>query len=176
VLVREALDLRVVDLAGGGIEAVLHGVEDLSGEIHLGTVGEVPAVVQAHAEQRVARLDQRQVDRGVGLRAGVRLDVGVIGAEELPGAVDRELLGNIDVLAAAVVALRGIALGVLVRQHRSLGLEHARAGVVLGCDQLDVLFLADALVLERGREFGVEPGDLHAGGEHGVSTDVDAQL
>ena len=40
-------------------------------------------------------------------RAGVRLDVGVIGAEQLLGAVDRQLLDHVDLLAAAVVAAPG---------------------------------------------------------------------
>ncbi len=96
-------------------------------------------------------LQQRQVDGGVGLRAGVRLHVGVVGAEQLLGAVDGQLLGDVDVLAAAVVALARIAFGVLVGQHRALRLEHARAGVVLRGDQLDVLFLALALA-RRARE------------------------
>ena len=55
--------------------------------------------------QRVAGLQQRVVDGGVRLRARVRLDVGVLGAEQRLGPVDRELLGDVDVLAAAVVAL-----------------------------------------------------------------------
>ena len=62
---------------------------------------------QREAHDRVAGLEQRVVDGGVGLRAGVRLDVGVLGAEERLRAVDRELLGDVDVLAAAVVALAG---------------------------------------------------------------------
>ena len=49
---------------------------------------------QLHPEDRVARLEQRHVDGVVGLGAGVRLDVGVLGAEQLLGAVDRELLGR----------------------------------------------------------------------------------
>ena len=113
---------------------------------------------------------------GVRLRAGVRLDVGVLGAEELLRAVDRQLLGDVDVFAAAVVALAGIAFGVLVGEHGALRLEHARAGVVLGSDQLDVIFLADALVIDRSREFGIEPGDSHAGGKHVLSTVGDTQL
>ena len=176
VLAGEALDLVVVDLAGGRIEPVLHGLEDLAGEIDLGAVREVTAVVEAHAEQRVAGLHEREVGRGVGLRARMRLHVGVVGAEQLLRAVDGELLGHVHVLAAAVVALARIALGVLVGEHRPLRLEHARTGVVLGGDQLDVVFLADALVLERRREFGIEPGDLHAGGEHGHSKVGDPQL
>jgi hypothetical protein len=43
--------------------------------------------------------------RGVGLRAGMRLHVRVVGAEQLLGAVDRELLDLVHHLAAAVVAL-----------------------------------------------------------------------
>ena len=43
----------------------------------------------------------------VGLAPGVRLHVGVLGAEELLGAVDGELLDHVDELAAAVVALAG---------------------------------------------------------------------
>jgi hypothetical protein len=70
-------------------------------------VGQVAAVREVHAEHRVARLEQRQVDRHVGLRAGMRLDVGVVGAEERPGAADGGALGDVDELAAAVVPLAG---------------------------------------------------------------------
>src|SRR5476651_1186850 len=55
-------------------------------------------------------------------------------AEQL--AIDRELLGDIDVLAAAVVARPGIALGVLVREHTSLALEDRVGDEVLRRDQL----------------------------------------
>ena len=117
-------------------------LEQLAGEIDLGAVREMAAVIEAHAEDRVARLDQREVRRGVGLRARVRLHVGVVGAEQFLGAIDGELLGDVDELAAAVVALARIAFGVLVGEHRALRFEHARAGVVLRGDQLDVIFLA----------------------------------
>ena len=166
----------VVDRAGGRVEPVLHGVEDLAGEIDLGAVREVTAVVEAHAEQRVARLHQREERGGVGLRTGVRLDVGEVGAEELLRTIDRELLGDIDVFAPAVVALARIAFGVLVGEHGALRLEHARSCVVLGSDQLDVIFLADAFVLDRSREFRIEFGDGHAGGKHVLSTVGDPEL
>ena len=109
--------------------------------------------------------DQREIRGRVRLRAGVRLHVRVGGAEQLLGAIDRELLGDVDVLAAAVVALARIAFGVLVREHRALRLEHARARVVLGSDQLDVVFLALPLGVERRLELGIESGNLHIGGE-----------
>ena len=77
-------------------------------------VGEVAALVERHAQHGVAGLEQREIGGGVGLRAGVRLDVGVLGAEELLGAVDGEPLDLVHDLAAAVVALAGQPLGVLV--------------------------------------------------------------
>ena len=71
------------------------------------------------------------------LRARVRLDVGVLGAEQRLDAVDRQLLDLVHDLAAAVVALARVALGVLVVERRAHRLEHARPGEVLGGDQLD---------------------------------------
>ena len=51
------------------------------------------------------------------------LDVRVVGAEELFGAVDGELLGDVYVLAAAVVALAGVAFGVFISEDGAEGLE-----------------------------------------------------
>ena len=90
---------------------------------------------------RVTRIDQRHVGRGIGLGARMRLHVGVVGAEQALDAVDGQLLDDVHVLAATVIALARITFGVLVGQHRALRLEHARAGVVFRSDQLDVLFL-----------------------------------
>ena len=111
-------------------------------------------------EDRVARLQQREVRGHVRLRAGVRLNVRVLGAEQLLRAVDRELLDLVDDLAAAVVAPARIALGVLVRRHGADRLEHARPGEVLGRDQLDLA----ALPLELAPE---EVGDLRIDARRG---------
>ena len=110
-------------------------------------------------ENRVARIDQREIGGGICLRAGVRLHVRVRGAEEFLRAIDRELLGDVDILASAVVALARIAFGVLVGQHRALRFQHARTCIVLGSDELDMFFLTATLGVERSLEFGVETGD-----------------
>ena len=47
----------------------------------------------------------------------MRLDVGVLAAEQRQGPVDRQLLDDVDLLAAAVVAATGVAFGVLVGEH-----------------------------------------------------------
>ena len=81
---------------------------------------------QRHRQDSVARSQQRAVRSEVGLGAGVRLQVGVIGAEELLRPLDAERLGPVDDLAAAVVALAGIALGVLVGQRAAQRRQHRR--------------------------------------------------
>jgi len=103
----------------------------------------MPAVRQVHAHQRVARLQHREVHGHVRLGAGVRLHVGVLGAEQFLGPLDGEFFGEIDELAAAVVALARVALGVLVGHHRAARLQDRLGGVVLAGDhdQLVVLLL-----------------------------------
>ena len=66
--------------------------------------------------------EQRQVDGHVGVGARVRLHVGVLGAEQRLDALAGEVLDLVDDLVAAVVALAGIALGVLVGEDRARGL------------------------------------------------------
>src|SRR3546814_14882117 len=115
----------------------------------------MPTMRQRHAEDGVPRLQKREVHGLVGLRARVRLHVGVVGSEQFLHPVDRQLLGHADVLAAAVVALARLAFGVLVGQLAALGLHHPRAGVVFRRDQLDVVFLATVLVGAGLVQFGV---------------------
>ena len=111
-----------------------------------------PPLRQIHAEERVARLEEGEHRRGVRLRAGVRLHVRVLGAEELLRAIDRELLDLVHDLAAAVVALARQSLGVLVRERRAHRLEHRRRHEVLARDQLEPVVLPrDLLVDERRR-------------------------
>ena len=134
---------------------------------HRAAVGQVPAVGQRHAQDGVARLQQRQVHGLVGLRARMRLDVCIIRSEQLLHALDRQRLGHVHVLAAAVVALARITFRVLVGEHAALRLEHARAGVVLGGDQLDMVLLPAALVLDGLGQDLVVTGNARVAGEHG---------
>ena len=136
----------------------------LPGEVHRVAVGEVPAVGEVEAHHRVAGLQHAQVHRHVRLRAGVGLDVDVLRAEELLGAVDGQVFGDVHELAAAVVALAGVALGVLVGQERALRLEDRFGGVVLRGDQFQVVGLAPRLEGEGGVEFGVQVSECSGHG------------
>ena len=141
------------------VDAVGADVVELAGEVDLHAVREVAAVGQLEAEDLVARVDQRVQHGRVGLRAGVRLDVRVLGAEQLLGALDREVLGDVDLLAAAVVAAARVALGVLVGQHRALRLQDGARHEVLARDHLERVALARELAVEDGGDLGVELGE-----------------
>ena len=97
---------------------------------------------EREAHQLVAGTGQRMHHGGVRGGTGVRLDVRVLGAEQLLRAIDRDLLGDVDLFAAAVVAATRVPLGVLVGEHRPLGLEHGPGDEVLAGDHLERALLA----------------------------------
>jgi len=155
VLPRERFQLLVVDAPVLGAHAVLDRLPQLPGVGDRMPVREVAAVRQAHAQERVARLRDRQVGRHVRRRARVRLHVRVLGGEQLLHPVTRQLLRHIHELAATVVALARQALGVLVGHDRAHRLEHRVAHEVLGGDQLEGRELASPLVPDRVEDGGV---------------------
>src|SRR2546428_1226444 len=79
----------------------------------------------------------------------MRLDVGVLGAEETAGELRRLALDVVDVLAPGVEAMRWVALGVLVREQRSLCELRRQGAVVLARDELHVGALIAQLVDDR---------------------------
>ncbi len=117
-------DLIHVDAPVLLAHAILDGVEPLARLVGLGAVRQVPAAVEAHPEDRVARRQQRLVNALVRLAAGIGLHIDEADAEELLGALDGERLGDVHELAAAIVALARIALGIFIGHDRALRFEH----------------------------------------------------
>ncbi len=74
------------------------------------------------------------------------LHVGVFGAEDLLGAIAGEVLDDVGELAAAVIALAGVAFGVLVGEDRAGGFEDGFADEVFRGDQFEAFMLAAGLV------------------------------
>ena len=149
MLKRQRFNLVIVDLTAGLVQTVLDRVVDLAGKVDMGTVGQMTTVSQAHPQYGIARLAQGHIDGGVGLRTGVRLDVGVVGAEQLFSTINGQLLNHIHMLTTAVITLSGVAFGILVSQQGSLRFHHQRAGVVFGGDQLNMLLLTHRFTLDR---------------------------
>ena len=159
LFLRDAFQFVVVDGFGFFGDAVGNDLVGLAGKIQLMAVGEVSAVGQVQAEDGVAGLKDGGVGRHVGLRSGVRLDVGVLGAEQLLGALAGQVFDDVGEFAAAVVALAGIAFGILVREHRAGSFEHGFADEVLGRDQLQAFVLAAGFVVDGSGDLGIDFGE-----------------
>jgi hypothetical protein len=80
-------------------------------------------------------LAEGEVDGEVGGAARVGLHVDVLSAEEGGEARLGELFDPVDDLLPFVVALAGVALAVLVGEHRAGRLEHGPGGIILAGDQ-----------------------------------------
>ena len=107
-----------------------------------------------------------RVGGGVGLGAGVGLDVGVLGAEDLLGAVAGQVLDDVGVLAPAVVAASRIALSIFVGEDGARGFKHGAADEVLRGDHLEAFVLAADFGVDGGGDFGIfegEGGDMRSG-------------
>jgi hypothetical protein len=127
-------------------------------------VGQVAALVEPQAEHGVARLEQRHVDRHVGVSARVGLHVGVLGAEQRLGPLAGQVLDLVDDLVAPVVPLGRVALAVLVGEHRAGGPHDLGRGEVLAGDQLQGGVLALDLAVDQPEQvIVVDGGPGHVG-------------
>lgn len=154
---RQVAHLVEVDAPGVAPYAVTHAPEPRTGGGDAPAVGEVPAHRQRHPEDGVTGLQERHVDGEVGRGAGVGLDVGVVHPEQRLGPLDGECLHLVDDLLALVVALPGVALGVLVLQDGAGRLQHGGGHVVLTGDQAQGVRLEPLLGVHQGGEFGIGP-------------------
>ncbi len=100
-------------------------------------------------------LSNGEIDGRIRLGPGVRLDIDVLGAEKLFGAVAGEVFGDIDELAAAIVAAAGVAFGVFIGQHAAHALHDGGAGVVFAGDHFQALALALDFAGDGRPDFGV---------------------
>ena len=111
---------------------------------HLAAVGEV------ETQNGVAGIDDRHVGGGIRLRAGVGLDVDMLGAKELFGAIPGQVLDHIRILTAAVIALAGIALSVFVGENRPHSLKHRLADMLVAVEQVTALAWDSAQAADAG--------------------------
>jgi hypothetical protein len=155
VLAGEGGDLVHVDAMVLPAHTIGHDLEPLAGHVDGRAVGQVAAGRQAEPHEGVAGLHEGHEGSLVGRAARVRLDVGEAALEDLLRPLDREGLHLVDVLAAAVVAIAGIALRVFVGQGRADRFEHSAGDHVLRCDQLDLVLLALELATDHAGDLGI---------------------
>src|SRR3954451_23569098 len=141
VLLGQPLHLVVVDQLIVLFDVIRDHVEVASRVRQRMTVREMAAVRQVHPHDRVAGLEDGEVNRHVCLRAGVRLHVGVLGAEEFLGAIDGDVLDDVRRPASSVIPLPRISLGIFVREDGAHRGEHGARDVILRGDELERVVL-----------------------------------
>ena len=144
-----------INLRGLFINAVLLGIEPFTGQVRRGAVRQVTTCGKRHAEDRIARLQQRQEHGLVRLCAGMWLHIDESSAKQLFRTLDGKCLNNIDMLAAAIIAAAGIAFGIFIGQNRALRFENTGADDILGRDHLDLVLLADQFMPDRSCQFRI---------------------
>ena len=110
---------------------------------------------KAHRQYRFAWLHEGAVDGDVRACSGMWLQVRVIGVEQRLCPLDSEDLCLVDLSTTPVVAASGIALRVLVAQHRAKCGQHSRAGEVFAGDQLEPATCPFELGQQDSSDFGV---------------------
>ena len=110
---------------------------------------QMPAMVKLHRQHSVARLQQRHIDGGIGLGARMGLHVGMFCTKKRQRTLDANLLGDVNVLAAAVISPSRIALGILVRQNAARRRQHLGENVILAGNQFDSVRLPLTFGLNR---------------------------
>ena len=106
--------LIVINIAGFGGYAVGNEMIVFPGEIDRAAMGQMAAVIQAHAKDGVARLKHGKIHRRVGLRTAVRLHIGMLCPEQLFGALDGQVFCDVHIFAAAVIPSGRITFGIFV--------------------------------------------------------------
>ena len=154
-LLGNGANLIHVDAFGLGIQAVGVGVIEATRERELGAMRKMTARRKRHAQNGGTRVKQRKIGCRVGADARMRLDVGVCRIEHLASAVARDSLDGINIGTTTVIALAGIAFGILVGKDRAHRFDDRQRGDVLGCDQLERVALARQLVIDGGGNLGV---------------------
>ena len=142
VLARQPRDLLHVDALVVAAHAVGHRLEPFARHVDRRAVGQMPAGGEIEPHEGVAGLHQSKKNLRVSRSPRMRLYIRKFAAEQLCYPLNGQLLGHVDELAAAVVALARQAFGVFVGENRALRFQNGARNDVLRGDQLDLVALA----------------------------------
>ncbi len=150
-----ALHFVVVYAAGFRVEAVCHGVIEDTAGVYGAAVGEVAAHGKVKTHEGVSGLEDGHGHCHVGLCARMGLDVCVFGVVEGLEPVNCKLLNLVHYLAAAVVALAGVAFGVFICAHGAHGGHYLIRYVVFRCNKFQASALALLFLLDKIKKLNV---------------------
>ena len=145
----------IVNSAGLRIDAIRDDIEILTRDIDLGTMGQMSAFIQVHAQDGITRLEQRKVNGDICLSARMRLDICVFSAEQLTGTFSGDFFHDIDAFTAAVISSSGVTFSVFIGQDTAHSGHDSRGDNIFTGDQFNIAALSGELFLHRGSDFRV---------------------
>ena len=129
-----------------------------AGEIQFVAVRKVAAMGKIEAHNGVARLDDCGIRGLIRLRAGMRLHVDVLRAEEFFRAGAGDIFHFVGVFAAAVIALAGVTFRVFVGKYAAGRFQNGFGREVLAGDQFQLTVLAFGLLPDEPIDIGIGLG------------------
>ena len=111
---------------------------------------QVATMTQIHREDGVARLTPRKIHGFIRLCTTVRLDVGMVGPEELLGAIDCQLLYLVGILLPAIVTPAWVTLAIFISKDTPKRLQYITRDIILARDELQTFALALLLMGDEG--------------------------
>ena len=103
---------------------------------------------QIQTHKLVARLEACHEHSHVGLCARVGRHIGILGTENLFQALNGQILALVNALAATIITVTRITLGLLVGKAASHGLHNLVADEILTGNEFDTMLLAQMLALD----------------------------
>ena len=123
------------------IQSVCYKVIRLSGNVDRGSMGQMTAVGQIHAQHCIAIFEDCLVYSSISVGTGMRLHVSMFCTKDLLGTIYRHLFYFVYEFASAIVSLSRVAFCILVGQRASHSFHDLIIYKVLGCDHFDFGFL-----------------------------------
>ncbi len=141
MLARQPRDLLDIDALVVAPHVIGHRLEPLARHVDRRAMREMPAGGEIEPHEGVAGLHQSKKHLRVSRSARMRLYIRKSAAEQLCYPLYGQLLGHVDELAAAVVALAWQAFGIFVGENRPLRFQYGARNDVLRGDQFDLVAL-----------------------------------
>ena len=104
-------------------------------------MSKVAAVGKAHAHYSITGCKESHINSCICLCARMSLNVCILCSEKLLGSFDSNGLNDINVLAAAVISLSGVALSILVGKNAAHSSHYCGGNDVFTGDKLKVSLL-----------------------------------
>ncbi len=136
-------------------DTVVHEIVENPRQVQLHPMRQVATMGQIESQYFVTGLQAGNVNRLIGLRTRMRLNIGEFGAEQLRGAIPRDIFNHVNEFAPSVIASSWISFRVFIGQYAADRFHDGGAGIVFAGDHLQAKMLPARFFLNDGKYFWI---------------------